>query len=626
MNKQDITIVIILVALLFGWMHFQNKSNAERARIWQEEQAAIAATNQTERVVLSQDAQATAAFTAGATNQPAIPSIAQEPAAEKPIVVLEEESDVPEKTVTLKDDEVEIVVSSKGGTISSVTLLGYRQSIEKDSSNIRFDYSDAPILAMGGIKGLGARSDFEFVSQTATSCVVRCSTPEGIVLSRDIVLLPNYQIRVRESVKNTANAAVAIPERNLSIGSAMRLADSKNSIVSVDTLSAAKKAKVHHWERKGDLISLFSGRKGGGCSGAPDGSQCPPEVSRRYDEPQQWIALKTRFFALVFASDASTIPGAGYGISASRSLAAGPLRIDEVKGRLLLPAMEVAANGEIAAEHKIYIGPKKYSILRKFADQTGEIMEFGWSKWLCILMLPILNGLNAVFCNYGVAIIILTILVRLIFWPLTRKSNESMKKMGAIQPKIKELQEKFKDDPQKLQQETMKFYRENNVNPMASCLPMLVQIPVFIALFVVLRSATELRFAEFLWIRDLSEPENLFAGLIPGIPPINLLPFLMAGTMFLQSKLTPSMGDPRQQRMMMWMMPLMMFFMFYSMPSALLLYWTVSQILAIVQLVRQRQTRAQSANKATVGADGVIEGEVVTRQERRRRERENEEK
>lgn len=624
MNKQDIAIVILLVALLFGWMHFQNKSNAERARIWEEEQAAIAATNQVDRAVISQEAQATAAFTAASTNQPAIPTAEE---AVKPVVLpAEEESDVPEKTVSLKDGEVELVVSSKGGAISSATLFGYRESIEKDSPNIRFDYKDAPILALGGIKGLGARSDFEVVSQSETSCVVRCTTPEGLVLTRDIALLPNYQIVVRETIKNSAKAAIALPERNLSIGSAERLADSKNSIVSVDTLSAASKAKVHHWERKGDLISLFSGRKGGGCSGAPDGSQCPPEVSRRYTDPQQWIALKTRFFALVFTSDAATAPGAGYGISASRSLAAGPLRIDEVKGRFLFPAVEIPSGGELAAEHKIYIGPKKYSILRKFAPQTGEIMEFGWSKWLCVLMLPILNGLNAIFCNYGVAIIILTIIVRLVFWPLTRKSNESMKKMGAIQPKIKELQEKFKDDPQKLQQETMKFYRENNVNPMASCLPMLVQIPVFIALFVVLRSATELRFAEFLWIRDLSEPENLFAGLIPGLPAINLLPFLMAGTMFLQSKLTPSMGDPRQQRMMMWMMPLMMFFMFYSMPSALLLYWTVSQILAIVQLVKQRKDRAKTANAAAVGADGVIEGEVVTRQERRRRERENEEK
>ncbi|MBR4613233.1 MAG: membrane protein insertase YidC, partial [Kiritimatiellae bacterium] len=233
--------------------------------------------------------------------------------------------------------------------------------------------------------------------------------------------------------------------------------------------------------------------------------------------------------------------------------------------------------------------------------------------------IPILNGLNAVFHNYGVAIIVLTIMVRLIFWPLTRKSNESMKKMGAIQPQLKAIQEKFKGDPQKLQQETMRLYRENHVNPMSSCLPMLIQIPVFIALFVVLRTATELRFAPFLWIRDLSEPENLLAGVIQGVPPLNILPFLMAGTMFLQSKLTPSMGDPAQQKMMMWMMPLMMFFMFYSMPSALLLYWTVSQFLAIVQLMRQRKARAAAA---TVGADGVIEGEAVTRQERRRLERE----
>ena len=144
---------------------------------------------------------------------------------------------------------------------------------------------------------------------------------------------------------------------------------------------------------------------------------------------------------------------------------------------------------------------------------------------------------------------------------------------------------------------------------------MLIQIPFFIAIFFVLRSAVELRFAPFLWIRDLSDQENIFPGLLP--LPINILPIIMAATMFLQSKLTPSMGDASQQKMMMFMMPAMMLVMFYTMPSALVLYWSVSQILAIVQLWRQRRFSKQSANAATI----TVEPEHMTRQARRRAER-----
>ena len=145
---------------------------------------------------------------------------------------------------------------------------------------------------------------------------------------------------------------------------------------------------------------------------------------------------------------------------------------------------------------------------------------------------------------------------------------------------------------------------------------MLIQIPVFIALFTVLRSAVELRFAPFLWIADLSEPENLLPGLLPLVPALNILPFFMAGTMLLQSKLTPAMGDPAQQKMMMWLMPAMMLFMFYSMPSALVLYWTVSQVLAIVQLLGQkrRQASAQDGGAQPPATDAA----PLSRQARRR--------
>ena len=262
--------------------------------------------------------------------------------------------------------------------------------------------------------------------------------------------------------------------------------------------------------------------------------------------------------------------------------------------------------------YTFFVGPKKLSLLQSFGNKLDDVMDFGMWSWFCKLLVPTLNGFYRVIPNYGIAIILLTFLVRLIFWPLTRKSTEGMKKMQEIQPIIKELQKKFKDNPQKLQQETFAVYREHKVNPLSSCLPMLIQIPVFIALFYVLRNSVELRYAPFLWIADLSEPENLFAKVLP--IPLNILPILMAVTMALQSYLTPSAGDPRQQRMMMVMMPLMMLFMFYSFPAALSLYWTVSQILAIVQMWMIHRKGNPGGNG---GSGTTQDAPPLTRQQRR---------
>jgi YidC/Oxa1 family membrane protein insertase len=294
----------------------------------------------------------------------------------------------------------------------------------------------------------------------------------------------------------------------------------------------------------------------------------------------------------------------------------GPLRLRCASAQIRFPAAEIAAGGTLERNYTLYVGPKKLSRLSRFATRSSEIMQFGMFKWMCVLLVPTLNFFYSVIPNYGVAIILLTLLVRMIFWPLTHKSTESMKRMQKIQPQIKELQVQFKGEPQKIQQETMRIYRENKVNPLSSCLPMLIQIPVFIALFTVLRSAVELRFAPFLWIADLSEPENLLKGVLPLVPALNILPFLMAGTMLLQSKLTPAMGDPAQQKMMMWMMPGMMLFMFYSMPSALVLYWTVSQMLAIAQLAWQKRRSATAAIEILPPEGSTGEGQ--TRQARRR--------
>ena len=281
-------------------------------------------------------------------------------------------------------------------------------------------------------------------------------------------------------------------------------------------------------------------------------------------------------------------------IIASREDSETQFVLSEVSASIALPEQTLQPGQSFERTTHYYVGPKKFSELRAQGHGEDRIMLrswrfFGWWRWACIGLLWLLNGLRAITFNYGVAVILLTIIVKVVFWPVTHKGTESMKRMQTLQPQLKKLREKFKDNPKKLQEKQMLLYRENNVNPVAGCLPMVIQMPIFIALFTVLRSAVELRYASFLWIADLSEPEGILAGVLP-FPSggLNILPLAMTATMVLQQRLTPSAGDPQQQKMMAFM-PIMMLFVFYNMSSALVLYWTVSQLLSILQLVMQQR-------------------------------------
>ena len=196
--------------------------------------------------------------------------------------------------------------------------------------------------------------------------------------------------------------------------------------------------------------------------------------------------------------------------------------------------------------------------------------------------------------SYGWAIVVITVIIKLAFWPLTQASTRSMKRMQALQPQMKAIQEKYKDDPVKMNRKVMEFMKEHKVSPLGGCLPMLLQIPVFFGFFSMIQSAIELRGAPWLWVGDLSQPDTLFVipGLdfipvfsIPGVGlPFNLLPLIMGGTMLWQARLTPpSPGmDPAQARMMRYM-PLMFMVFLYKYSAGLTLYWTVQNVLTIVQ-------------------------------------------
>jgi YidC/Oxa1 family membrane protein insertase len=253
----------------------------------------------------------------------------------------------------------------------------------------------------------------------------------------------------------------------------------------------------------------------------------------------------------------------------------------------------------IAREFRGYMGPKEMERLETFGGETVRAIDLGWS-WvepLTRFFSLFLKMLYSFVPNYGIAIIILTILVRVVTAPLTIKQMRSMERMRALSPKLKEIQAEFADDRQKQSEKTMALYKSEGVNPLGGCLPMLLQFPVFIGLFYALRSTIQLRQAPFFgWIDDLSVPETLFE--IPGLGvPFRVLPLIMGATMVLQQRITPMQADPAQAKMMMTVMPIMMTVIFYQFPSGLVLYWMVSNILAIAhQLWIGRGIRAKKAS------------------------------
>jgi len=229
--------------------------------------------------------------------------------------------------------------------------------------------------------------------------------------------------------------------------------------------------------------------------------------------------------------------------------------------------------------YSIYIGPKDLDMLRETGHFLEKSIDLGWFGFIAKPLLVVLKFFYRYTHNYGIAIIILTILIKILFHPLTRKQMESMRQMQKLQPKMQAIREKFKDDKERLNREVMDLYRTHKINPLGGCWPMLLQIPVFFALYKALLNSIELRHAPFMfWIQDLSEKD-----------PCYITPIIMGATMFLQQKMTPVAGDPNQQKMMMFM-PLIFTFMFLNFPSGLVLYWLVNNVLTIgQQFVSQRR-------------------------------------
>jgi YidC/Oxa1 family membrane protein insertase len=239
---------------------------------------------------------------------------------------------------------------------------------------------------------------------------------------------------------------------------------------------------------------------------------------------------------------------------------------------MITPLAELAPGASARAQAQLFVGPQEEKVLEALAPGLELVKDYGWLTILAKPLYWLLDKLHAVLGNWGWSIVALVVLLKIAFYWLNAKAYASMAKMKSINPRIMELRERYKDNPQQMQQEMMRIYREEKVNPMGGCLPIMIQIPVFIALYWVLLSSVEMRGAPWiLWIKDLSAPDPYF-----------ILPLLMTASTLLQTALNPAPPDPMQAKMM-WFMPLIFSVMFFFFPSGLVLYWFTNNVLSIVQ-------------------------------------------
>ncbi|MFO7534293.1 MAG: YidC/Oxa1 family insertase periplasmic-domain containing protein [Kiritimatiellia bacterium] len=621
-TKTDFFIIGVLFALLVGWGPLYTRFIAPRLPAPAKMPAAPAelapAPARSGAPAEIRAAPEPAPATAPAADAVLPPAVA---VAELPLEAdLSADRRAPDQLIVLSNGLMRVGISRIGGGIVFAELLKFIES-PTNTNPLVMDFAAEPALSLLPAKPGAPGSDllaaftagrtFESAgSADGRSVVLSARAENGLQLERHLKLGDDYRLELEDRFINASPAVAVLPEYALQAG-VLRFPPTKGSSsqgvpLGIDTLSTTGGEDVRHWgssgflSKKESLPDFFQPveRRGGGCSmSKPAMTQpLPPKIVQPVEDRTDWIAVKNKFFAQILVPEGGA---PGFRLVAHRqvlpseqpglpgSWASVPM-LDAVAATLVMDPVEAGPGATVTRKLSYYVGPKEYSRIELLGNRMVEVMEFGMLRSVCWLLLVCLKGIYSVLPNYGVAIILLTVLIRLVFWPVTHKSTESMRRMQEIQPKIAALREKYKDKPQKIQEETMKLYKEHKVNPLGGCLPMLIQIPVFIALFNVLRSAVELRYAGFLWVTDLSEPEGLFAGVLPIA--LNILPIIMTATSIWQSYLTPSGGDPAQQKMML-LMPIMMLFIFYNMPAALVLYWTANQVLMIVQLLWQKRKK-----------------------------------
>ncbi|TNF50646.1 MAG: membrane protein insertase YidC [Deltaproteobacteria bacterium] len=531
-NKNLVLAMVLMLAVWLGFSIFFPPQKEQQPEIVQTTPVAVSQAKE-ETVVIDKVAEAETSSVVG----------------EAPASVAVQTS-APAREITVETDKYQAVFTTDGARLISFKLKEYMATADADSAPVQM-YEAGPLrystFRTTGAEGFGLSEGALF--ETAATSVVNVNGQERLEILFKHVAANGMQYV--KSFKVRGDKYVIDMDFVLSNLSQTPLRGTVNL------------AMVQRWDdsMEGDMYS-FSG----------PATLVKDEIDQvdvddlsdgsvSYGQDMTWTSFQTKYFLSVVVPGAKSVER----IQIQR-------KGDAVENVIETPYFTLQPNEEKTLDYMAFIGPKEASQLIEAGHQLDRIVQFGFFNLLAQPLFTVLTFFYGFFKNYGVAIILLTVLIKIIFWPLTHKSYSSMKSMQKLQPEMAKLRDKFKNDKERLNKEMMQLYKTHSVNPLGGCLPMIVQIPVFFALYKVLLESIALRHAPFaFWLTDLSAKD-----------PYYITPILMGASMFVQQKMTPTTADPMQAKIFM-MMPIVFTFMFLNFPSGLVIYWLVNNLLTILQ-------------------------------------------
>ena len=479
--------------------------------------------------------------------------------AEKPLYVLE-------------NSKLKLELSEESRAFDRIVYKGHKH--EKNGTPIAVE--NAEIFALLGNKWTWENFRVKENSPESLTIVYDVNTPDGKVeVTKEFTLLKDsYELKCKLTIRNLENKSIRLePVVHGGMTSSWHLMSGdkpRGNVHRIDYLTA-----------DGDDEDI-------------DADEDEEDFFLKKSPDVLWSGAGNKYFCNVLA----TVDGKPYTLWQFRS------KIPENEDLYMVGTgaritVDLPPNGTFVQEFKLYSGPKASKLLNGFSKDIHNVLHMAWGPldYLARFLLWLLGIFYTICRSYGVSIILLTLLVRSVFYPITAKGNESMKKMQRIQPKLKEIREQYKDNPQMLNQKMAELYRQEGINPLAGCLPILLQIPIFFALYAMLDNTIELRHVSFLWCKNLAAADTVAVLPLPfnWSLPINPLVLAMTALMVVQQRMTPAAMDPMQKKMMA-LMPIVMLLFLYDLPSGLTLYWTVSNIFSIVQLWLQKRKRPAAGN------------------------------
>jgi YidC/Oxa1 family membrane protein insertase len=489
----------------------------------------------------------------------------------------------PEQLAFLENDTIKVTFTSLGAAIKEVELKKHKE--DRGSNVVLNENSQSNILQLSGWPG-AETTGFQ-VQQTPTTLDYSATLPTGVKWERTYSLGKAYALEVHDTLSNPGTADVTLPAFGLSVGRAEPLLvqghfqQASNMYLGIGWLTPDH----FHLTTVNDFTPgyiPFVGIKTRNEKDAFLSTAIDPESIR-------WVGAENQFFAVLLTPAAShLIDHAEFRCNNPRDPNGGllPGAEPDIEATAFFPELKIPAGQSVTQTYSLYAGPKDFDRLNALGEQQGELMNYGKFEILIVPMLRVLHFFHSFLGNYGVAIILLTLCIKAITWPLQSIANHSGKKMQAVAPKLKELQAKYKEQPEKLNTETFALYKEYGVNPFGGCLPALIQMPVFFSLYYMLQNAGELRGQSFLWIHDLTRPDTILALTVGGAHlALNLLPIMVTGLTMVMMRMTPQIGDPNQAKIAQYM-PLFFLFIFYNFAAALSLYYVINNCVSIIQIYR----------------------------------------